>query len=192
MATRANVFPSGEETFPRSLFGGPSRRSYRAAIKEIILNVKARYGLSDWDLAERIGVHKDTIENAQEEVANLDVVTLLNIAWTFGEDANEPFVGRPPDAARQRLHAGVRSPPGLVQPGPAEPVARQVLHVRTVEEHAESRRRGGRQGPREPPVETRPAELLEEHNREHDAEETAIRARQADEQSPGARRHPPQ
>jgi predicted transcriptional regulator len=90
MATRANVFPSGEETFPRSLFGGPSRRSYRAAIKEIILNVKARYGLSDWDLAERIGVHKDTIENAQEEVATLDVVTLLNIAWTFGEDAIAP------------------------------------------------------------------------------------------------------
>jgi DNA-binding XRE family transcriptional regulator len=90
MATAPNGFPLPQETFPRSLFGGPSRRSYRAAIKEIILNVKARYGLSDWDLAERIGVHKDTIENAQEEAANLDVVTLLNIAWAFGEESIAP------------------------------------------------------------------------------------------------------
>lgn len=90
MASAANVFPATQESFPRSLFGGPTRRSYRAAIKEIILNVKARHGLSDWDLAERIGVHKDTIENAQDEAANLDVVTLLNIAWAFGEDAIAP------------------------------------------------------------------------------------------------------
>jgi DNA-binding XRE family transcriptional regulator len=90
MASAPNVFPSGQETFPRSLFGGPTRRSYRAAIKQIILQVKAQYGLTDWDLAERIGVHKDTIENAQEEVGNLEVVTLLNIAWTFGEDAIAP------------------------------------------------------------------------------------------------------
>ena len=90
MASAPNVFPAAQETFPRSLFGGPSRRSYRAAIKEIILEIKARHNLSDWDLAEQIGVHKDTIENAQEEVGNLDVVTLLNIAWTFGEEAIAP------------------------------------------------------------------------------------------------------
>jgi hypothetical protein len=46
--------------------------------------------LSDWELAEQIGCHKDTIENAQEQACSLDVVTLLNIAYAFGEEAIEP------------------------------------------------------------------------------------------------------
>jgi hypothetical protein len=90
MASAPNVFPSGEETFPRSLFGKPSRNSYRTAIKRIILDLKASKGLSDWELAEQIGCHKDTIENAQEQACSLDVVTLLNIAYAFGEEAIEP------------------------------------------------------------------------------------------------------
>jgi hypothetical protein len=90
MASSANVFPTTEETFPRSLFGKPSRNAYRAAVKRIILNLKASKGLSDWELAEQIGCHKDTIENAQDEACSLDVVTLLNIAYAYGEDAIEP------------------------------------------------------------------------------------------------------
>jgi hypothetical protein len=90
MASAANVFPSTVETFPRSLFGKPSRRSYRAAIKRIILDLKASKGLSDWELAEQIGCHKDTIENAQDEACSLDVVTLLNIAYAYSEAAIEP------------------------------------------------------------------------------------------------------
>jgi hypothetical protein len=90
MASAANVFPVGEETFPRSLFGKPSRNAYRAAIKRIILDLKASKGLSDWELAEQIGCHKDTIENAQDEACSLDVVTLLNIAYAYGEGAIEP------------------------------------------------------------------------------------------------------
>jgi hypothetical protein len=90
MASSANVFPVGEETFPRSLFGKPSRNAYRAAIKRIILDLKASKGLSDWELAEQIGCHKDTIENAQEQACSLDVVTLLNIAYAFGEEAIDP------------------------------------------------------------------------------------------------------
>jgi hypothetical protein len=90
MASAPNVFPAGEETFPRSLFGKPSRNAYRAAIKRIILSLKASKGLSDWELAEQIGCHKDTIENAQDEACSLDVVTLLNIAYAYGEEAIEP------------------------------------------------------------------------------------------------------
>lgn len=90
MASAANVFPVGEETFPRSLFGKPSRNAYRAAVKRIILDLKASKGLSDWELAEQIGCHKDTIENAQEMSSSLDVVTLLNVAYAFGEDAIDP------------------------------------------------------------------------------------------------------
>jgi transcriptional regulator with XRE-family HTH domain len=90
VASSPNVFPSGEETFPRSLFGKPSRNAYRAAIKRIILDLKAAKGLSDWELAEQIGCHKDTIENAQEMSSSLDVVTLLNVAYAFGEEAIDP------------------------------------------------------------------------------------------------------
>ena len=42
------------------------------------------------ELAEQIGCHRDTIENAQEEACSLDVVTLLNIAYAYGEETIEP------------------------------------------------------------------------------------------------------
>jgi DNA-binding XRE family transcriptional regulator len=90
MASRANTYPRTEETFPGSLFGRPSRRSYRAAVKQIVLNVKARYGLSSEDLAERIGVSKDTVDNAENEISSLEAVTLFSIAYCFGEEAIEP------------------------------------------------------------------------------------------------------
>lgn len=90
MGAAVNIYPDTAETLPRSLFGKPSRRSYRAAIKEIILDIKARKSLSDLELADLLGCSKDTIENAQDEACSLDVVTLLNIAYAFGEDAIAP------------------------------------------------------------------------------------------------------
>jgi transcriptional regulator with XRE-family HTH domain len=90
MASAANVFPSTTETFPRSLFGKPSRNAYRAAIKAIILDLQARKKWSDLELADFLGCHKDTIENAREQTSSLDVITLLNIAYAFGEDAIAP------------------------------------------------------------------------------------------------------
>jgi DNA-binding XRE family transcriptional regulator len=90
MGGAANTYPRTEETFPGSLFGRPSRRSYRAAVKQIVLDVKARYSLSSEDLAERIGVSKDTVDNAENEVSSLEAVTLFSIAYAFGEEAIEP------------------------------------------------------------------------------------------------------
>jgi transcriptional regulator with XRE-family HTH domain len=90
MASAANVFPSTEETFPRSLFGKPSRNAYRAAVKEIILNVQAAKKWSNLELADFLGCHKDTIDNVLEEASSLEVVTLLNIAYAFGEEAIAP------------------------------------------------------------------------------------------------------
>jgi DNA-binding XRE family transcriptional regulator len=52
--------------------------------------VKAVHGLSNEGLADEIGCHKDTVANAEDEVGNLDPVTLLNIAYAFGEEAIEP------------------------------------------------------------------------------------------------------
>jgi DNA-binding XRE family transcriptional regulator len=85
-----NVFPLGGETFPRSLFGRPTRGSYRAAVAQIIRDVKSQHKLSNVALADVVGVHEDTIENAENEAGNLDPVTLLNIAYAFGEDAIAP------------------------------------------------------------------------------------------------------
>lgn len=90
MATAPNVFPPTQETLPRSLFGKPTRRLYRDAVKRIILDVQARKGLSDLELADLVGCHKETIENARNEENSLDVLTLLNIAYAFGEEVIQP------------------------------------------------------------------------------------------------------
>ena len=88
--TAANVYPLPEETLPRSLFGKPTRRSYRAAVKRVILDLQARKSLSDLELADLIGCHKDTIENAKEEANDLSVLILLHIAYAFGEEVIDP------------------------------------------------------------------------------------------------------
>lgn len=88
--SEANVFPLSQETLPRSLFGKPNRRSYRAAVKKVVLDIQAQQSLSDLELADLVGCHKDTIENAKEEAGDLSVLILLNIAYAFGEPAIEP------------------------------------------------------------------------------------------------------
>jgi transcriptional regulator with XRE-family HTH domain len=90
MASSPSVIPFAEETFPPSLFGKPSRRAYRAAVKEIILNIQAAKKWTNLELADFLGCHKDTIENVLEETSSLDVITLLNIAYAFGEAAIAP------------------------------------------------------------------------------------------------------
>jgi len=92
MASAPNVLYSAPETFSRSLFGRPSSGSYRAAIAEIIRDVKSRHKLSNERLAEVIGVSEQTIANAESQRAENDLkaVTLLNIAYAFGEDAIDP------------------------------------------------------------------------------------------------------
>ena len=78
------------ETFPRSLFGRPTQRAYKAAVKQIVLNVQAARGWDDQELADFVGCSRDTIKNARKEAHTLDVLTLLNLAYAFGESAIEP------------------------------------------------------------------------------------------------------
>lgn len=40
--------------------------------------------LTSEDMADRIGCHKDTVENAENETSSLEAVTLLNIAYIYG------------------------------------------------------------------------------------------------------------
>jgi len=92
MASAANVLYSVPETFTRSLLGRPSSGSYRAAVSQMIREVKARHNLTNERLAEIVGCSEQTIANAEAERAenNLNPVTLLNFAYVFGEEAIEP------------------------------------------------------------------------------------------------------
>jgi hypothetical protein len=93
MASLPNAYPNEQETFPVSLFGRrPTRNSYRAAVKQIVLTIMGQHNLDPEELAERIGVGEDTIKNAAKEANSLEAVTLLNIAFEFGEARSR---GRP-------------------------------------------------------------------------------------------------
>lgn len=102
MASVQNAYPLPRETFPGSLFGRPTRKGYRAAIKTIVLGLQAAKGWDDQELADFIGCGKETIENARTEAHSLDVLTLLNTAFAFGEEAIQPvrdlYLCKPVDA----------------------------------------------------------------------------------------------
>jgi transcriptional regulator with XRE-family HTH domain len=70
----------------------PTKKSYRAAIKQIVLDLQAQHGLNDPELAERLGCSAPTIANARKELTNLDGVTLANIEFEFGPSALDPFL----------------------------------------------------------------------------------------------------
>jgi DNA-binding XRE family transcriptional regulator len=78
MATAANVLP---------IFGPPVQKSYRAAVAHCIRQVKLRHGLNNVSLAEALGCSNQTIANAENEESDLSGVTLMRMAWTYGEEA---------------------------------------------------------------------------------------------------------
>lgn len=92
MASSATVLrqerQSSEAT--RSLFGSPTRAAYRAAIAAIVRDLKAIHSLSNERLAERLRCSESTIFNAENENGNMEPVTLLTIAFEFGEPAIKP------------------------------------------------------------------------------------------------------
>lgn len=91
MASQPSVlYPTQENALPRSLFGRPTKRSYRAAVAQIVREVKARNKLNNEQLAEYLGCHEQTVRNAENEDGDLSAVTLLSVGYAFGEDALEP------------------------------------------------------------------------------------------------------
>lgn len=81
MRNPANVLP---------LYDPPRQKAYRAAVARMIRELKAREGLSNTALGEEIGCCGETISNAENEHNDLNPVTLLRIAYHFGEEAIEP------------------------------------------------------------------------------------------------------
>jgi hypothetical protein len=72
--------------------GRPTKKSYRDAVKKIVLRLQADNDLNDPELAERLGCSAPTIANARRELTNLDGVTLANIEYEFGPSALDPFL----------------------------------------------------------------------------------------------------
>ncbi|WP_294391991.1 XRE family transcriptional regulator [uncultured Sphingomonas sp.] len=69
----------------------PTTKSYRSAVKEIILRVQADHRLDDAELAERIGCSESTIKNARTEACDLSGKFLAAIEAEFGPGAIDPF-----------------------------------------------------------------------------------------------------
>ena len=92
MASAPNVLCDAPETIslPRSLFGRPASRSYRAAVAQVIRNAKAVNRLSNERLGELLGCSEQTVANAENEVGDLTAVILFSLAYAFGEDAIDP------------------------------------------------------------------------------------------------------
>ena len=80
-ANETNVLP---------LFDPPRKMSYRAAVAKVIRDVKSAHGLSNVKLADKLDCCDQTIENAENEATDLNAVTLLRIAYVFGEAAIDP------------------------------------------------------------------------------------------------------
>ena len=70
----------------------PTKKSYRAAVKQIVARLQAEHDLNDPELAERLGCSAPTIANARLERTNLDGVTMANIEYEFGPAALDPFL----------------------------------------------------------------------------------------------------
>lgn len=62
----------------------PTQRAYRQAVAKVIRCLKLRHGLTNVDLADRIGCSDETVSNAENERTDLSPVILLNIEHEFG------------------------------------------------------------------------------------------------------------
>ncbi len=74
---------------------------YREAVATIVRRIQKAHGLSDSQLAERIGCSAGTVKNARNEASNLDAVTLA-ISSRFSAPARSTPIWRWPMFARCR------------------------------------------------------------------------------------------
>ncbi len=66
--------------------------AYRAAVEEILRQIRRATGLSDARLAARIGCSASTVRNARSGHTSLDPALLLRIEQEFGPGAIDPFL----------------------------------------------------------------------------------------------------
>jgi predicted transcriptional regulator len=91
-----SVFPiigqsSDSSPISRSLFGRPTKTSYKLAVSKVIRDVKSAHNLTNIGLAEVLACDEKTIRSAESgDNGALDAVTLMNISYAFGESAISP------------------------------------------------------------------------------------------------------
>ena len=66
--------------------------AYRAAVEEILRQIRRATGLSDARLAARIGCSASTVRNARSGHTSLDPALLLRIEQEFGPGAIDPVL----------------------------------------------------------------------------------------------------
>lgn len=120
-----NEYPLAANSISPSLFGKPSKRAIRAAVKQMILDVQARNGLSDDELAEIIGGCKETVANWRDEASTMNTEALLVFAYCFGEEAIEPV---------RALYRGG-------EPSPAPTAADDLTHAQRLIDRARQKMR---------------------------------------------------
>lgn len=67
----------------------PTEADYRDAIHEIMCAIGV--GLTDQELADRLGCSDKTVRNARNKSGSLSPVTLAHIGHEFGPEALQPF-----------------------------------------------------------------------------------------------------
>lgn len=68
------------------------QNSYRAAVASVINAIKAEFGESDQDVADRLGTSASTINNASNKRGDLGALTLLRIGKEYGIHRIDPIV----------------------------------------------------------------------------------------------------
>ena len=69
------------------IYDPPREKSFRAAIAQDLRDVRSKHRLSMDSMAEKIGCSAKTLQNVDRELHDLNPVTLLRIAYEFGEEA---------------------------------------------------------------------------------------------------------
>lgn len=69
----------------------PTTDCVRAAYANVIRDIQREHDLTDQQLADRIGVHVNTIQRARNKLATLDSVAEARLGAMFGEEAMQPI-----------------------------------------------------------------------------------------------------
>ena len=69
----------------------PTTESVRQAIANVILDLKRKYGLTDEQLGEQIGLHENSVGRLCNRKSTADGMTITRIGARFGMEALEPY-----------------------------------------------------------------------------------------------------
>ena len=69
----------------------PTTDCVRGALANVIRDVQREHDLTDQQLADKIGVHVNTVARARNKAATLDNVAVARLGAMFGDEALRPY-----------------------------------------------------------------------------------------------------